>query len=110
MKSIRNEKRDALEYGSLLTMSSAFVDQVVYWDDRELYPFCGRYIEKEITVCGDLLSKGRKLPRSYVHNYQNLLAAKPAIFEDRRDEYLKILEARIPETIRLLKKHTGIDL
>jgi hypothetical protein len=106
----KERKRDALECGSLLTMSSAFVDEVIYWDDQELYPFCGRYIEKEITVCEDLLSKGRKLPRSYVRNYQNLLAAKPAIFESRREDYLEVLYSRIPETIRRLKKHTGIEL
>jgi hypothetical protein len=105
----KERKWDALEYGSLLTMSSAFVDEVIYWDDRELYPFCGRYIEKEITVCGDLLSKGRRLPKSCVKNYQNLLLAKPAIFDGKREEYLEVLRSRIPENLRLLKKHTGME-
>ena len=44
------------------------VDEVIYWDDQELYPFCRRYLEKEITVCEDLLSKGRRLPKSCITN------------------------------------------
>ena len=106
----KERKRDVLEYGSLLTMSSAFVDEVIYWDDQELYPFCRRYLEKEITVCEDLLSKGRRLPKSCIKNYQNLLLAKPAIFDGKREEYLEVLRSRIPETLRLLKKHAGIEL
>ena len=77
---------------------------------KEIFASPEAFTEKEITVCEDLLSKGRRLPKSCIKNYQNLLLAKPAIFDGKREEYLEVLRSRIPETLRLLKKHAGIEL
>ena len=46
-----------IENDSWINVSTHFVDEVVFWDDRELYPFCENYVSRRSVLLHNALKK-----------------------------------------------------
>ena len=104
-KKLRNH---LVEHNSWLTMAPAFVDEVVYWNDRALYPFCGEYITGMSKMLESALNLTKFRCKIHREELDQLMFLKEAVFDDRRDEHLERLQNRAEQNRKLLKKYTGI--
>ena len=95
--------------GQYFNLSPQFVDEVIYWDDQPLYSHCKSYVLGRSEELEKIQEK-RKLWKGDKIELERLNALKPAILDGRREEYLQLLEERKIQTLRLLKKHTGIQI
>ena len=96
-----------IKNGMVLNFSPHFVDEVLFWQDQELYPICNKYV---LTLEG-LLTKVQER-KSLSKAEQKLLAQivdqKSALIEDQRESYLSLLAERENQTKQWLEKHTDI--
>lgn len=99
-----------IENGALLTMSPYFVDEVIYWDDRALLPYCRTYISSMIKVLERAEKTGKFYFKSHAEHLQQLRFLKDYVEPYRREEYLHILKEREETVLALLKKNTGLTV
>lgn len=81
-----------------LTFPSAFVDEVIYMGDTELYPYCIRRIQGRLNFSPE---------HKYASIWQMQLDALNGI---RREEYLAYLEERKQKFVKKLEKKLGIQV
>lgn len=105
-KYIDGEEEDPSAYWH--RMSPYFIDEVLYWEDKSLYPSCKKYLEIHINYFMRLKEEGRLTRKEYQQDLAHALALQQVFAENRRDEYLQVLRDRENETLRLLGKYTGI--
>ena len=90
-------------------LSTKFVDEVVFWEDRKLYAFCERYIQMEEILLQNALKK-RPDSKQFLEELEYLQILKRSIIDGQRDEHMRILEKRKKRTIKLIERHTGIRI
>ena len=90
-------------------ISPDFMDEVVYLNDVEMYPYCERRIISELNRLGKA-QEIRKLHNVEKAELESLEHLKNAVIEGKRDAHLAILAERRLESIRKLKRQTGIEL
>lgn len=88
-------------------LSSVFIDEAIYVDDAEVYPFCKQQVTKMIALF-------QKQCANYPSNKDYLIALhsweqrRAALFDGSREEYLSILGNRKNENTKYLKTKLGI--
>lgn len=97
----------AIQNRALLNLSPHFVEEVLYWDDRELYPACTDYVRMMERVLRNPRN-GKPLSKSNQKLLDHILALKVALLENGRDIYLTQLIERERATENWLEKHTPI--
>lgn len=87
--------------------SQTFIDEAIYVDDNEVYPYCRTSIERSINIW---VSECERYPqkKEYADMLQHYIEQKHALFDNAREEYLKILEQRQQKNIAILRKKYGI--
>lgn len=101
-------RKGEIEYESTTTMSSYFVDEVLYFEDQELYPYCRKYAEHQAWSLENLPKNGIHLGKKSRQPYERG-AVLNRVFEERSfQEYLQTFPRRAQETLRLLEKNAGI--
>lgn len=103
-------REEEIENGALLTMSPYFVDEVIYWDDRALLPYCRTYISSMIKVLERAEKTGKFYFKSHAEHLRQLRILKDYVEPYRREEYLHILKEREEKVLALLKKNTGLTV
>ncbi len=81
-----------------LTFPSAFVDEVIYMEDKELYPYCILRVQGRLNFSPE---------HKYAPIWQMQLDALNGI---RREEYLAYLEERKRKFVKKLEKKLGIQV
>lgn len=99
-----------IENGMFLTMSPYFVDEVIYWDDRSMLPYCWNYISSMIKFLENGEKTGKYFYKSHAEHLQQLRILKDYVESYRREEYLHILKERQKKVLALLKKNTGLNV
>ena len=89
-------------------MTAHFVDEVIFWDDQELYPYCKRYISARKLLLKRALEKHPKSKR-FQSELDYLEILEDVIVNGLRDNHLRLLKKREQETVRMLEKHVGIS-
>ena len=92
---------------ALLNLSPHFVEEVLYWDNRELYPACTDYVLMMERILQNPRN-GKPLSKSNQKLLDHILALKVVLTEQKRETYLQVLAQRSQETQRWLQKHTTI--
>lgn len=84
-----------------------FIDEAIYLDDREMYPFCKREAMKCINQCKNSIARfpNKRIFKDDLAYYEQL---KKVFFEDGREEYLQILEQRRKKNLADARKKMGI--
>ena len=84
-----------IENDSWLTMTSYFADEVLYWKDQALYPYCMRYVNGKL----ELLEKAKEERKHYrktdQEEHQRLLDLRSAFSDEMPTEYMARFSAVI---------------
>ena len=102
-------RKDEIANDSWIDVSTHFVDEVIFWNDRNVYPFCEKYIRARCTLLHNAL---RKNPQSskYKKELDYLQLLEHVLTSHDRVLHKHLLSERRLQTIHLLKKHVGIDI
>lgn len=107
-KAHKSWRLSQIENGSWLTMSSYFVDEVLYWKDQTLYSYCMSYVNGKL----DLLEKAKRDKKYYrkidQEEHQRLLDLRSAFSDEIRKEYIQGLHERASKNLHLLEKYTSL--
>jgi len=96
------------EENTFQNMSADFMNEVVFMDDRELYPHCIERIERELQRY-DRAQKVRKLVKAEVADMEMMVRLKSAIAGGEREQHLAYLyELQQSNMKKLLKKVDGL--
>ena len=90
-------------------ISRTFIDEAIFVDDVEIYPYCKREVTRWISNIKPLTEKYPQ-NKEYINILQQLEQQHNALFNDGREEYLSILEQRKAKTVRMLRKRFAIDI
>ena len=88
-------------------ISSTFIDEAIYVDDVEVYPYCKTSLEKSINALNSLHERYPQ-KRIYQEELNHCELQRQALFDNNRDEYLKTLELWKKKNIQMLRKKFGI--
>lgn len=88
------------------SMSTTFIDEVIYVDDREIYPLCAKKLECSIRILQevgkDTLSKKDR------DMLNTMLLQRQTILEHDRETYLTVLRQKKAKNIARIQKSCGI--
>lgn len=102
-------REKAIANNVYIDVTPQFVDEVIFWEDRDLYPYCEKYILYRERLLENALLKNPKSKR-YNNELAYLQLLKRPIVDGVREEHLMLLHQRELDTIRMLEKHTGIKI
>ncbi len=88
-------------------LSEVFIDEAIYLDDAEVFPYCKDSVERYISSCQECC-RLRPNNKEYPKELQRWEQRRSALLDGGRSEYLTILEKRKAETIAYLKKKCGV--
>jgi len=96
----------SLENDSYLVMSTYFVDEVLYWEDESLYPFCKSYVTAMSEVLTEASKTGKYFYKADQEQLERLLELKDVFENNSRKDYLQKLQIRGEKTRRQFFKYT----
>lgn len=88
--------------------TSYFADEVLYWEDLPMYPFCMEFISGKSDYLKAVDQKGKLTRKADQEELVRLMELKGAFFENHREAYLQKFREREKECLRLLDKYTSI--
>jgi hypothetical protein len=80
-------------------ISADFMDEVVYMDDHELYPYCKKRISSEL-LRYEKAQAVRKLWKVEIADMESLSRLSEAILENKREAHLQYLQAQANLNLR----------
>ena len=97
-------RQHQLDHSDYPEVSPFFVEEVLFWEDEEMYSPCQRLI------CDWLLRTDReqRLTNDLQNKRDSYVILKEVIEKGKRQEYLQCLDERIRKTIRQLERFTTI--
>lgn len=96
------------ETDAFRNISTDFMDEVVYFDDRELYPACISRITRELERY-ERVQKVRKLHNIEIADVDVILRLKAAIIDGNRESHIQYLQLQQQKNLsQLAKKVKGI--
>lgn len=96
-----------IENETWFTTTTYFADEVLYWEDHDVYPYCKDYIHGMIAWL-EAIDKDSKLRKMDREELERLRLLEKAFRDGGRKEYIEILYARAESTLHFLDKHVGI--
>ena len=88
--------------------SSYFVDEVLYWEDKELYSPCREFVKDEARRLENAIKEGFHIPKMYRQSWEQGKVLNQVFENDNFEEYLHTLQERAQQNLRLIKRNTGI--
>ena len=85
------------------TISDIFVDEALYLDDTDVYPYCEKSVEKHLTWFQKCYEE-KPDKKKYQMELQKWELRKSALLDGTREEYLKILERNRLDNLLYMKK------
>lgn len=101
-----NRRHPATQFTNL---SAVFIDEALYVDDSDVYPYCAQRIEDIIELYQRYCLE-KPDQKEYRMNLQEWEERRTALFDGGRKEYLGILERRRDTNLNYLRKKLGITL
>lgn len=84
-------------------ISADFMDEVVYMDDQELYPYCEKRITSELRRY-ERAQNVRKLSKVEIADRESLSRLQEAILENKREDHLRYLQERANQNLRQFQR------
>lgn len=99
-----------IENGAMLTMSTYFVDEVLFWQDQALYPYCKVYISAMRNILEKMEVEQGKLSRKADREELDRLRFLQQILDTGdRQTHLSTLEQAARTNLHQLATYTGIQ-
>lgn len=95
-----------IQNNSWLSTTPYFVDEALYWDDRDMYPFCRSYVFGMANHLRESKNRGLLKRKIDTETLAQLEVLENVFTHGHRDAYVETFHGREQKTIRLLKKHT----
>lgn len=105
----KNWRQGAIENESNITMSTYFVDEVLYWEDEELYPYCEKYVQQWSSALQKMMQADELKRKDDRAKLERLLKLREVFEHGNRDEYIQSFQDRELQTRKLLKKHANLE-
>jgi len=97
-----------IENDSWITMTPYFVDEVLYWDDRDLYPYCTRYIEGRLGWLEEVQLEGKLKRNADQEELAQLIVLRDVFHSENRAQYVQRLCEKARKNLAQLKKYVNI--
>lgn len=102
-------RNSQIENGLWLTMTPYFVDEVLYWDDKSLYPFCIEYLNGRIAWLNDAQQAGKLICKADQEELLRLHALQDVFHNEKRQSHVQVLCNRASENLIKLRKYFSLD-
>lgn len=99
-------RKNQIENGIVNTMSTYFVDEVLYWEEEDLYPFCISYVDLFSQALEKKKQEGQLTRKEDLAELERLQLLKRTFQNGAREAYLQVLRNREKYTLRCLDRHT----
>lgn len=106
---LHKDLRRRLSFPSFRVRSTYFVDEVLYWKDEELYPYCREFVKAEAERLENAKNKGFTIPKAYKQSWERGYALNQVFEQGNFEEYLHTLQEQEQRNLRLLERNTGIQ-
>lgn len=103
----KNWRKREVENASWIDVTPYFVDEVLYWNDQLLFPFCQKYISARSLLLQNAINKSPKSLK-YKRELEYLDFLEGVMMSQNLDGHVQLLEKRANQTIQLLRKHARI--
>lgn len=107
---LHKDLRRRLSFPSFRVRSTYFVDEVLYWKDDELYPYCREFVKAEAECLENAKNKGFTIPKAYKQSWERGYVLNQVFEHGNFEEYLHTFQERAQRTLRLLERNTGIQI
>lgn len=97
-----------LENGTWLTMTPYFVDEVIYWEDQSLYPYCISYVNGKIDWLEHTMRDGKLARKADQEELSQLYAIREVFRNNERQKYRQELSDKATKHLSMLQKYTPI--
>lgn len=96
-------KDSQIQNQEFVIVSPSFLDEVVYFNDRQLYPMCVKWIQERIMVLRDAKEQSA-LWKGDEAELRDLEILERAIVQGKREEHLQLLEQRLEKNRKKMQK------
>lgn len=88
--------------------STYFVDEALYFEDKELFPCCREFARNEAWQLENAIEKGFHIPKMYRQSWERGSILNQVFESGNFEEHLHALQERAQQNLRLLERNTGI--
>lgn len=99
----------SLKTDNHLVMSTYFVDEVLYWEDESLYPFCKTYVNGQAEFLTKASKAGKYYTKADQAELERLLVLKDVFENNGREAYLQQLQIRSEKTRKQFFRYTAVQ-
>lgn len=104
----KKRREQEIKNGNMFSLSSYFIDEVLFWEDEALYPFCTQYVTEQVACLQKLQTCSELKRRDDREHLKRLLVLQDVFSQNNRDAYMYELQCRAHKNRILLMKHTGL--
>lgn len=88
--------------------SPHFVDEVLFWEDEKLYPYCKEYVDRKTLALNTTIKNGFSIPKIYKADWEKCKVLSQVFDDGNFEEYVNTFSERENQNLRLLERHVGI--
>ncbi len=85
-------------------LSYEFIEEMIYFDDEEMYPYAQSAIVKELAAYQEMYA-GSKMNKNQMKLIDRLSRLHHILFDGARKDYLDAFEKQKADTLRIFEKH-----
>lgn len=97
-----------IENSTWLTMTPYFVDEVVYWEDQSLYPYCMSYVNGKLDWLEHTMRDGKLTRKADREELSQLFILKEVFDNNEHQKYMQALSNKASKHLSMLQKYTSI--
>ena len=105
----KQRRAEEIENDAALTMSTYFVDEVLYWEDEALYPYCKEYVYNWTGVFERMERENSLRLTEHKALLKRLRLLRDVFEHGSRQEYIATFPERERQTLQLLKKYANLE-
>ena len=102
-KAHKHWRNTQIESGSWMTMTTYFVDEVLYWEDEALYPYCMDYVSGKLEWLEGVQRMGKLTKKADRDELVQLQALKAVFLNEGRKKYVQELQDRKSKTLKCIQ-------
>ena len=104
----KDRREGEIENDAWLTMTPYFVDEVLYWEDKALYPYCSLYIEGKREWLETVKQEGKLKRKVDQEELAQLNVLHDVFLSKNREQYVQQLSEKARKNLAQLKKFVAL--
>lgn len=102
-------RKPIIDNNSTGMMTSYFVDEVLYWQDKKLYSYCKEFVKQEVRHLEYCQKNGWSIEKARKPQVERCTILRQVFESGNFADYLQTFPEREQETLRLLERNVGIQ-